>query len=330
MGVWGLRHVPAWKSWQFNVREYELGELRESAWSWGAPTTSHPPVLFCMIRTAHSLAHPAHPCSGCRHSLAGGHLTERGYNALEASWAASLFLRNVTFLNTDNGIKFTRVDHSTLSGITFGVTAPRWLPGDKNELNGHHAVSITEGHGNLLTRWGGGLWLAEWCMVGGLCGWNEWRFGTLALQGRAHAGVHLSAFSSRCGTWVAWCQGRGALLPSHHRCSTALVLSPTPCPSHPCRFNVTAPFFHDISLSGGAMLNVISDGGGADLNLDLHRAGACVWWGERGAGMTPAGCLGRLTGPPVPQGQLHRRRGADVCFGWAPEHLCTPILPPFG
>lgn len=48
-----------------------------------------------------------------------------------------------------------------------------------------------------------------------------------------------------------------------------------PCPCR--RFRITAPFYHDISLEGGALLNVISSGGGANLNLDLHRSGP---WGN--------------------------------------------------
>jgi hypothetical protein len=40
----------------------------------------------------------------------------------------------------------------------------------------------------------------------------------------------------------------------------------------PRRFNVTAPFYHDLSMEAGSLVNVASQGGGADLNLDLHRS----------------------------------------------------------
>jgi hypothetical protein len=59
---------------------------------------------------------------------------------------------------------------------------------------------------------------------------------------------------------------------------------------------VAAPYYHDVSLENGALLNVVARGGGADLNLDLHRSGP---WGNlftqlaMGAGQRPFDAGGR-------------------------------------
>jgi hypothetical protein len=118
-------------------------------------------------------------------------LTERGYNGIEFAWAGNVWVRQVTVLNSDNGVRFRRVDRSLISDLTVGVTEPRWNTGSPGTpgMNGHHAVSVTEGHDNLITR-----------------------------------------------------------------------------------FNISATFHHDITLASGALQNVVSNGTGADLVIDLHRA----------------------------------------------------------
>jgi hypothetical protein len=125
------------------------------------------------------------------HTLVGPHLTERGYNGIEFAWAGNVWVRQVTVLNSDNGVRFRRVDRSLISDLTVGVTEPRWNTGSPGTpgMNGHHAVSVTEGHDNLITR-----------------------------------------------------------------------------------FNISATFHHDITLASGALQNVVSNGTGADLVIDLHRA----------------------------------------------------------
>ena len=42
-------------------------------------------------------------------------------------------------------------------------------------------------------------------------------------------------------------------------------------PSPTCRFNISAPYHHDITLASGALQNVVSNGTGTDLVIDLHR-----------------------------------------------------------
>ena len=39
----------------------------------------------------------------------------------------------------------------------------------------------------------------------------------------------------------------------------------------PGRFNVSAPYHHDVTLASGALQNVVSNGTGSDLVIDLHR-----------------------------------------------------------
>jgi len=41
------------------------------------------------------------------------------------------------------------------------------------------------------------------------------------------------------------------------------------CLTH--RFNISAPYHHDITLASGALQNVVSNGTGTDLVIDLHR-----------------------------------------------------------
>ena len=65
-------------------------------------------------------------------------------------------------------------------------------------------------------------------------------------------------------------------MPTAQPHASALRPLPWPLPSNRS-FNVSAPYHHDVSLAGGALLNVVSAGAGADLNLDLHREGA---WGN--------------------------------------------------
>jgi hypothetical protein len=86
------------------------------------------------------------------HTAAGPHLTERGRNALHLEHAARMWVRGVRILNADNAVRARGVDRSTFTDITVDVTQPRWLPDDSRRVNGHHALALSRGHANLLTR----------------------------------------------------------------------------------------------------------------------------------------------------------------------------------
>lgn len=85
------------------------------------------------------------------HSMMAAHLAERGYNAIELEDVVDCWIRQVTILNADNAIRLRGTDHSTLSDVTVGVTELRWEP-DTREVNGHHAITVSKGHANLVTR----------------------------------------------------------------------------------------------------------------------------------------------------------------------------------
>lgn len=85
-----------------------------------------------------------------KHTLAGPHHTDRGYNAIQVSNAANFWVRNVTVLNADTPIYFSKIHRSVIQDVTLSVTAPRSNP--QNQYNGHHGLCITEGQMNLVTR----------------------------------------------------------------------------------------------------------------------------------------------------------------------------------
>ncbi|PSC69036.1 band 7 [Micractinium conductrix] len=121
---------------------------------------------------------------------AARHFADRGYNALQFGHGSNSWAANVTILNADNALFFTHMQRSTLRGITVGVTAPRTNPRWPDAYNGHHAISVTEAHSNLVAE-----------------------------------------------------------------------------------FRVATRWIHDVTVASGASLNVFTQGGGADLNIDHHRAG---------------------------------------------------------
>lgn len=122
------------------------------------------------------------------------HFGERGYNGIQVSGAANCWVRNVRIDNADSGIFFNWVDRSTIWDVVINATENRADPRWPTTLNGHHALSISEGHGNMLAR-----------------------------------------------------------------------------------FNVAAPYIHDVSLSSATSLNVVMEGRGVSLNFDHHRTAP---WGN--------------------------------------------------
>ncbi|KAL4457386.1 hypothetical protein ABPG75_012251 [Micractinium tetrahymenae] len=85
-----------------------------------------------------------------KHTLAGPHHTDRGFNAIQIANAANFWVRNVTILNADTPIYFAWLHRSVIQDVTLSVTAPRSNP--QNQYNGHHGICITEGQMNLVTR----------------------------------------------------------------------------------------------------------------------------------------------------------------------------------
>lgn len=126
--------------------------------------------------------------------------------------------------------------------MTVGVTLPRWGPADEDPANGHNAFSLTEGHANLLTRCGA-------CLPG------------CQLRSK-HAGPPAAAPCPASACSMQHDQLQAVLYTVWPHCFP---------PRGTRSFRVAAPYHHDVSLSGSALLNVISAGSGADLNLDLHR-----------------------------------------------------------
>lgn len=87
-----------------------------------------------------------------KHTPAGPHLTERGYNAVDLEYGVNVWVRSLTILNADNGIKMRGIDRSTISDLTINVTARRWVEGASKKVNGHHGVAMSRSHSTLLTR----------------------------------------------------------------------------------------------------------------------------------------------------------------------------------
>ena len=120
------------------------------------------------------------------------------------------------------------------------VTQLRYNPVDhadnKDMHNGHHAISITHAHANLITG----------------CARPTRRL-TVAAIGRHPQAVVAAAAAQR------------RLRRSHNR-------SPFTDAAHPCRFNIATRWIHDITVASGASVNVFSAGRGLDVNLDHHRA----------------------------------------------------------
>ncbi|KAL4441064.1 hypothetical protein ABPG77_010495 [Micractinium sp. CCAP 211/92] len=88
-----------------------------------------------------------------KHTLAPEHFADRGYNGLQFSHVSNCWARNVTILNADNGLFVTWTDRSTFRGITVGMTSPRLNPAHLNAWNGHHAISVTSSHANLVASY---------------------------------------------------------------------------------------------------------------------------------------------------------------------------------
>ncbi|KAL4457378.1 hypothetical protein ABPG75_012243 [Micractinium tetrahymenae] len=88
-----------------------------------------------------------------KHTLAPEHFADRGYNGLQFSHAANCWARNVTILNADNGLFVTFTDRSTFRGITVAMTVPRLNPAHLDARNGHHAISVTSSHANLVASY---------------------------------------------------------------------------------------------------------------------------------------------------------------------------------
>lgn len=121
-----------------------------------------------------------------------------------------------------------------------GVTEPRWTQSSAGTtgLNGHHAVSVTEGHDNLITRQAGR--------------------GLLVPAGLVPA----AALATVRAQQLAPLDCKWSQLGLDHSSPTGPELF---------RFNISAPYHHDITLASGALQNVVSNGTGADLVIDLHR-----------------------------------------------------------
>lgn len=124
-----------------------------------------------------------------KHTLAPLHFADRGFNAVQFTRGSNCWARNLTILNADNGLLFSWMDRSTIRGVTVGTTVPRVNPASPGAHNGHHAISLTNSHANLVASW-----------------------------------------------------------------------------------QISNRYIHDLTLASGASLNVLSDGGGVDCNIDLHRA----------------------------------------------------------
>ncbi|KAL4856222.1 putative cinnamyl alcohol dehydrogenase 2 [Chlorella vulgaris] len=85
------------------------------------------------------------------HSTWAGHFTDRGYNAIEFSNSANMWLNQVTILNSDNAVFVGWTDHSSFLNVTVGVTRRRWMDKDfRRAENGHHAFGIAHSHANLV------------------------------------------------------------------------------------------------------------------------------------------------------------------------------------
>ncbi|EFN56876.1 hypothetical protein CHLNCDRAFT_144516 [Chlorella variabilis] len=88
-----------------------------------------------------------------KHSMFGDHFSDRGYNAIQAVSGVNLFFSEINIINCDNGINLFFVDHSTVQDVTIDVTSPRWgRDRAKDAFNGHHPITVTMGHSNLITR----------------------------------------------------------------------------------------------------------------------------------------------------------------------------------
>lgn len=125
--------------------------------------------------------------------------------------------------------------------LTVGVTEPRWTQSSAGTtgLNGHHAVSVTEGHDNLITRQAG--------------------LGLLVPAGLVPAAALATVRAQQLAPLgCKWSQ-------------LGLFVNSSPTEPELCRFNISAPYHHDITLASGALQNVVSNGTGTDLVIDLHR-----------------------------------------------------------
>ncbi|KAI3436416.1 hypothetical protein D9Q98_005833 [Chlorella vulgaris] len=87
-----------------------------------------------------------------KHTINMPHHGDKGYNALSISYATNFWVRNVTFINMDNGLLLNWCDRSTITDVKCGVTLPRVNSFHPDARNGHHALSITESHNNILRR----------------------------------------------------------------------------------------------------------------------------------------------------------------------------------
>ncbi|PSC69079.1 band 7 [Micractinium conductrix] len=87
-----------------------------------------------------------------KHSMVGPHHTDKGYNAIQVTNAANVWVRNVTILNSDTGIYYSWIHRSLIQDVTLGVTQPRVNPQHRGAFNGHHGITLTEGQMNLVSR----------------------------------------------------------------------------------------------------------------------------------------------------------------------------------
>eukprot|EP00887_Chlorella_sp_A99_P000300 scaffold13.g300.t1 len=80
-----------------------------------------------------------------------GHLSGKGYNAINIMNAANCWARNLKLVNADVGILTSGADWSTIADVTVAATAPRGV-GSVAGFSGHHALWVTRGQENLVQR----------------------------------------------------------------------------------------------------------------------------------------------------------------------------------
>ncbi|KAL4425120.1 hypothetical protein ABPG77_008225 [Micractinium sp. CCAP 211/92] len=80
-----------------------------------------------------------------------GHLTERGYNAVNFYGATNCWARDLRIINPDSGVLASKSDFITAADIVIDFTFDRSTPNsDGNQ--GHHAFNLGPGQGYLMTR----------------------------------------------------------------------------------------------------------------------------------------------------------------------------------
>lgn len=84
-----------------------------------------------------------------------GHLNGLGYNGIEFKYVTDSWVRNVHFINADNGVSFDHSHFSTLDTAYFGAYERRGTDnnnvGNVGIVTGHHGINVSRADDNLFT-----------------------------------------------------------------------------------------------------------------------------------------------------------------------------------